>query len=66
MDFWQRAVIVKRAEVWSIDLYHPHHLAKYLASSNPEELEMLHRTRYFQANYPSTCRDAQLLQVRRF
>jgi hypothetical protein len=53
---------MKRTNVWSINLYHPQHLA----TRNMEDLEMLHRRRYFQANYPTTYGDDQLLQNKGF
>jgi hypothetical protein len=62
IEFWKLVAIMKRANVWSINLYHPQHLA----TRNMEDLEMLHRRRYFQANYPTTYGDDQLLQNKGF
>jgi hypothetical protein len=53
---------MKRAQVWSINLYHLHHLV----CCNMEDLELLERTRYSQENYATTSEHHQLLQGERF
>jgi hypothetical protein len=61
-DFYQGAVICKREKIGSINLYDlQHHTI-----CNNEELEVLQRERYFQANYLIASTDLQPLQGGRF